>query len=333
MQTNMQPNMHRITPTSFLHQPAALLLAAVCALAQPLTASAADPTSGSIVLFPGDMPDNNYGGGDAASGGNAASFAGWNIPGRHFRAGSGWWSFACAKECTLSPATLSIRAGTHPDYDGPPLPSQLLSWSPLPYQLGKQKVASTATRDANPDAATDTTATAPTRKPGDPVLLAMFKPIGAQANMRLAAGTVPTRLHRGMPDYPPAKPVRGFTEMTIDIGQGKKAILRERLIRPAKAPEPGQVADNRLLIDLEIDGVRQTLGAYTFHMEPASFIPPKQYLLWAGDLDGDGKLDLMVNLSGYYWETTLFLSSLAQPGKLVGKGGTFSFSPPDSPGC
>ena len=202
------------------------------------------------------------------------------------------------------------------------MPSQLLTWSPLPYQLGKVNIAS----DATP-------AAAPERKPGDPVLLAMFKPIGAQAGMRLAAGPIPTWLHRGMKDYPPAKPVRGFTEMSIDMGQGKKAILRERLIRSSKAVQPGQQEENTLLIDLEIDGVRQTLGAYAFHMEPAGFIPPKQYLLWAGDLDGDGKVDLLVNLTGYFWNTTLFLSSLAQPGKLVGNGGSFSFSPPDSPGC
>ena len=309
--------MHWINRNTFPCQSAALLLAAICTLAHPLTASAGDPTSGGIVLFPGDVAENNYGGN-----GNSASFASWNIPGRHFRAGSGWWSFACAKECTLSPATLSIRPGTHPDYGGQDLPSQLLTWSPLPYQLGQKKLS----REDAPAAAIE-------RKPGDPVLLAMLKPIGALATMRLTEGTVPTWLHRGMKDYPQPKPVRGFTETAIDIGHGKTAILRERLIRPAKAPAPGQETSNTLLIDLEIDGVRQTLGAYAFHMEPAGFIPPKQYLLWAGDLDGDGKVDLLVNLTGYFWNTTLFLSSLAQPGKLVGNGGSFSFSPPDSPGC
>lgn len=298
-------------------QSAAWLLAALCALSNPLAAAAGDPTSGGIVLFPGPLPGENYG-----AAGQAEKLDVWNIPGRHFRAGSGWWSFACARECTLTPATLSISAGTHPDYDGPPLPSQLLKWSPLPYKLALEKAPGT-----------DAPATAQERKPGDPVLLAMLKPIGALSGLPLVAGTVPTWLHHGMKDYPPAKPVRGFTETTIDIGQGKKAILRERLMRPAKAPAPGQESANTLLIDLEIDGVRQTLGSYGFHLEPPGFIAPKQYLMWVGDIDGDGKPDLLINMTSYWWHTTLFLSSLAAPGKLVGQGGSFSYSPPDSPGC
>jgi hypothetical protein len=43
------------------------------------------------------------------------------------------------------------------------------------------------------------------------------------------------------------------------------------------------------------------------------------YLLWAGDLDGDGKLDLLLDLHDHYnvSEPTLFLSSKAEKGKLV----------------
>jgi hypothetical protein len=43
-------------------------------------------------------------------------------------------------------------------------------------------------------------------------------------------------------------------------------------------------------------------------------------LLWAGDIDGDGKLDLLINASDHYnvehWR--LWLSSYAKPGELVG---------------
>src|SRR6185436_15354073 len=44
-------------------------------------------------------------------------------------------------------------------------------------------------------------------------------------------------------------------------------------------------------------------------------------LLWAGDLDGDGKLDLLLDLTNHYnvSEPTLFLSSRAQQGKLLSK--------------
>lgn len=44
-------------------------------------------------------------------------------------------------------------------------------------------------------------------------------------------------------------------------------------------------------------------------------------LRWAGDLDGDGKLDILVDMTDHYnaSETTLFLSSRAAPNELVKK--------------
>lgn len=44
------------------------------------------------------------------------------------------------------------------------------------------------------------------------------------------------------------------------------------------------------------------------------------YLYWAGDLDRDGQLDLIYNLGGHHTQTllTLYLSSAAKPGELVG---------------
>ncbi len=51
-------------------------------------------------------------------------------------------------------------------------------------------------------------------------------------------------------------------------------------------------------------------------------------LLWAGDLDGDGKLDLYADLSFHYdiSERRLFLSSRAKPGQLVAEVGQFRTS-------
>lgn len=48
-------------------------------------------------------------------------------------------------------------------------------------------------------------------------------------------------------------------------------------------------------------------------------------LIWAGDLDGDGALDLYLELSNHYnvARRTLFLSSLAGEGELVGKAAEF----------
>ncbi len=49
-------------------------------------------------------------------------------------------------------------------------------------------------------------------------------------------------------------------------------------------------------------------------------------LLWAGDLDRDGKLDLLVNATPHYVvysASTLFLSSMAEDGKLLQKVAMF----------
>jgi len=52
---------------------------------------------------------------------------------------------------------------------------------------------------------------------------------------------------------------------------------------------------------------------------------PNWYLVWAGDLDRDGKLDLYVNVTQHYdlSERKLFLSSPARRGKLVREVGSF----------
>ena len=48
------------------------------------------------------------------------------------------------------------------------------------------------------------------------------------------------------------------------------------------------------------------------------------HLLWAGDLDGDGKVDLLFEDSGYNWSSSrLFLSSAAKRGEAVAEVGQF----------
>jgi hypothetical protein len=62
-----------------------------------------------------------------------------------------------------------------------------------------------------------------------------------------------------------------------------------------------------------------------------------QLVRWAGDLDGDGRLDLVLSLNtrfGTDAATTLFLSSAAQGGSaLVGAAASFSYWPVGNPGC
>lgn len=75
---------------------------------------------------------------------------------------------------------------------------------------------------------------------------------------------------------------------------------------------------SRLL--LEHEGLVQVLYEW-----PEGFIDQQCELVWAGDLDGDGALDLCMNLSDHYNanETTLFLSSKRGKGKLLERGAAF----------
>ncbi len=71
---------------------------------------------------------------------------------------------------------------------------------------------------------------------------------------------------------------------------------------------------SRSALVLESEGVRQEI--YTW---PAGFVDQHCELIWAGDLDGDGKLDLFMHLSDHYnvIEATLLLSSRAGERELV----------------
>jgi len=69
-------------------------------------------------------------------------------------------------------------------------------------------------------------------------------------------------------------------------------------------------------IILESGGIKQTI---VHHKQISSDSAPS--LLWAGDLDGDGKVDLILDATDHYnvRDLTLFLSGKAKPGKLVEK--------------
>ena len=60
--------------------------------------------------------------------------------------------------------------------------------------------------------------------------------------------------------------------------------------------------------------------------ESEAFGDESPRLHWAGDLDRDGQLDLIYNLSGHYTQTrlALYLSSAAKPGELVGLVATWN---------
>jgi hypothetical protein len=58
----------------------------------------------------------------------------------------------------------------------------------------------------------------------------------------------------------------------------------------------------------------------TIYSLPNGGNDPVWRILWMGDLDGDGKLDIYADLGGHYAasERILFLSTMANPGALVG---------------
>ncbi len=226
------------------------------------------------------------------------------LPGREYKAGSGWWALACPGRCELYPLALAIKPEKHPIYDGDPVPGQRLSFSPVP-----------AISEA----------------------LMIFKPLRLKTPLSLQAGPVPTYYPGLLPRLRrPASP--GTMEGEIGLPKGQTARLVPVLLMP---PAAKQTTDQRyeqseqptLTLELHMDGRRQTLGSFSFGIEGNMALKPSDYLIWAGDLDGDGKPDYLINLDFNGAEQTLFLSTLAEGDELVGMAGSFKYFPIDSAGC
>ncbi len=75
---------------------------------------------------------------------------------------------------------------------------------------------------------------------------------------------------------------------------------------------------HRIVLNQRVPGQEQVIAELGSYSEDDGDVPA---LLWAGDLDGDEKLDLLLDLSDHYIvsEPTLLLSSAAAPGDLVGR--------------
>jgi hypothetical protein len=76
----------------------------------------------------------------------------------------------------------------------------------------------------------------------------------------------------------------------------------------------------RVYLQLRAFGLRQWLHGTLDDCEGAV---AKPYLLWVGDLDGDGKADYIVDFLNSDGPVRLYLSSIAAGGRLVGLAGTF----------
>ncbi|RTL47194.1 MAG: hypothetical protein EKK53_00170 [Burkholderiales bacterium] len=255
-----------------------------------------DPTRGDVVLFP--VPFETL---RPATAGKPA-LEGWNMPGRNFRAGDGWWGLVCgtATNCRLVALRLAITPAKHDVYETDPVPSQWLVWSPLP-AVGE--------------------------------LHAVFKPVRSLAGLPLAAGPVKTWLQRGMAGpYPDAGRIATM-EVAITVAPGTTALLVPRL-RPAIKRDAGSGQPEALVLELRAGQQRQLLEDFENDSpEALSPVDPKAYLVWAGDLDGDGKLDLLLDTGSCSRKLTLWLSSRAKGPEMVGLAGSFEYFDPARSEC
>jgi len=274
------------------------------------------------VLFPGNFSalvshDNQDP--DAAAPGRDA---GWHLPGRRYRAGAVWWALVCdaddtptdaSKGCKLHGTQLSVAPARHGVYDSEPVKSQLLHWSPLPAKLDQ----------------------VPQEGARRPRLIAVFKPVRSLASLMLNAGPVRTYVHQGMRQYP-ATQRPGTLEVRLSLGDGRYADIVPR-IQLAAAGGNKRMSDTPQDIatfELRIGNQRQRLPGYGFsEIGGTGQLSRQDYLLWAGDLDGDGKPDLILNHGEPGIQVALYLSSLAKEGELVGLAGRFQYSDPSSAGC
>jgi hypothetical protein len=223
-------------------------------------------------------------------------------PGREFKSGTGWLGLACtAKACTLQPAVLAARpASWQGKDDGKPTGGQQLVF--------RLAAPSSAKVVAWFSAA-----------PGSPAWL--------------KAGPVTTWYGgTGRP-----KPTgAGSFEAKIDGPGGTLAVLVPMALNKRYAPALAQLWDSSLdgtvyFLQLRSEGRRQLLPGQLGTCS-RTVSPDADYLLWAGDLDGDGKPDYLINYAEAGGQQHLYLSTMARPGQIVGLAGQHA-APPDDFEC
>ena len=122
----------------------------------------------------------------------------------------------------------------------------------------------------------------------------------------------PTLLVHGVPGLEPRAIANATFETLGDLHRGGSPVSMQLGQRRYMVSFDGP--DVRLA---DADGHRQVL--WTQHIDDVFYV-----VTWAGDLDRDGKLDLLVNFNeSSMSHSVLFLSSRAKPGQLVGEAARF----------
>lgn len=129
--------------------------------------------------------------------------------------------------------------------------------------------------------------------------------------------------------------VRRPQQKAFDI-DGKPLIVTG-LVSPANAGacSPGEECPPRVSWRVKFDQFERTIatvGGDSYLDDP---IPIEDFIVWIGDLDGDGKPDLVVRPQNRpdYLELSLFLSSSLVPGKPWRQSARFYYWDPQNPGC
>lgn len=220
-------------------------------------------------------------------------------PQQQFKAGTSWLALTCnTTGCSLEPAKLNVKQESwQGHYDDKPTLGQHLTFKA---EVGdRQKVVT------------------------------WFNTASAQSWLK--PGAVTTYYSSQSPISLPLG--RGTLEAMIDLPKGNSVLLvpllatKEYLDRVQPETEHSwPLAFLQLREKNKRQLLQGSLGTCSgvFH--------PRQYLLWSGDLDRDGKPDFIISFIDADGPIHLYLSSVAKPDQLVGLAGVYN-SPPYGGEC